>query len=81
MSKENVIDFEELEETESNGFLSKVKTGLKKHGKKIVAGAAVATVGLIGYALGSRSKDVEESELVDIYEIEDHSSDEVKTEG
>lgn len=46
---------------------------MKKHGKKIAAGAVVATVGLIGYALGSKSK---EDEFVDtdMYYINDSDS-------
>lgn len=44
------------EETKSEGFLTKVK-----HGKKLVAGAAVAAAGLIGYALGAKSKEDEDA--------------------
>ena len=83
MSKVEMIDAEvtmdefeeEFVETKPKRFLFKVKNILKKHGKKIVAGAAVTTAGLIGYSLGSKSKggddDIESS---DIYELEDHSA-------
>lgn len=38
------------------GFVAKAKAGIKKHGKTIAAVAAIGTVGLIGYALGSKTK-------------------------
>ena len=76
MSEEKTIDVEVegfIEEEKSEGLLTKAAKGLKKHGKKIVAGAVVATVGLIGYALGSKSK---EDEFVDtdMYYINDSDS-------
>lgn len=75
-------ELEEMEEMKSEGFLSKAKNRLKKHRKKIVAGAALATVGLIGYMLGSKSKDGDEidSEPTDVYELEDHSDSDETTE-
>ena len=76
--EETFVEEEEvIEETKSEGFLTKVKTGLKKHGKKLVAGAAVAAVGLIGYALGAKSKEDEDAIETDDYEVlelEDHST-------
>ena len=76
--EETFVEEEEvIEETKSEGFLTKVKTGLKKHGKKLVAGAAVAAVGLIGYALGAKSKEGEDTIDADNYEVlelEDHST-------
>ena len=56
------------EETKSEGLLSKAKTGLKKYGKKVVAFTAVATAGLIGYALGSRSR-YDDSDLIDADDV------------
>ena len=38
-------------EVEETGKLSKVMSGIKKHGKKIAVGAAVAAASLIGFAL------------------------------
>ena len=61
MSEEKTIDVEVeefIEEEKSEGLLTKAAKGLKKHGKKIAAGAVVATVGLIGYAIiGSKPKE------------------------
>ena len=58
--KNEEVTMEEMEvacvEEKKEGFLIKAKNGLKKHGKKVVVGAAVAAVGLIGYALGARPK-------------------------
>lgn len=66
--------------TKAEGLLSKAKTGLKKHGKKVAAFAAVATVGLIGYALGSKSKG-DDSDLIDADNVQyidtDSASNEV----
>ena len=68
------------EEPEKKGFGAKAVAGIKKHGKKIVAGVTLATVGIIGYALGHKSKnegsDYELDDLDD-YELEDHSSEEI----
>lgn len=58
--KNEEVTMEEMEvacvEEKKEGFLTKAKDGLKKHGKKVVVGTAVAAVGLIGYALGARLK-------------------------
>lgn len=58
---EDEVIVEETVDCEKVGFLDKVKTGLKKHGKKVAIAAAigtVGTVGLIGYALVKKSPDV-----------------------
>ena len=62
MKKEDVkeeVTMEDLEEVceeeVKEGLLSKVKTGFKKHGKKIAVGAALGMAGVIGYMLGSKS--------------------------
>ena len=61
MSEEKTIDVEVeefIEEEKSEGLLTKAAKGLKEHGKRIAAGAVVATVGLIGYAIiGSKPKE------------------------
>lgn len=59
------IENEEIEEVEvmeeeyvlEEGLGSKIKAGFKKHGKKIVAGAALLTCGIIGYVLGKKSNE------------------------
>lgn len=40
------------------GKLSKVKDGVKRHGKKILAGVGIVTAGVILYTLGKKSTDV-----------------------
>ena len=76
MKKEDVkeeVTMEELEEVcemeeVKEGLLSKVKTGLKKHGKKVAVTAAVAVAGVVGYMLGSKSDD--DYEHIDSYDPE-----------
>lgn len=69
------------DEPEKVGFFSKVKSGLKKHGKKVAAVAALGTVGLIGYALGSRNHEDGAEEYdnnvvsLDYSEINDEETD------
>lgn len=46
----------EVKESKMKGFVTKVGKGVKKHGKKIVAGVAIGALGLAAYALGARSK-------------------------
>lgn len=87
---EELKDVIEMDENEVNeeacvtkeGLGSKIKAGLKKHGKKIVAGAAVLTCGIIGYALGKKSNegyyDSEELDIIDLTPDEDFK--EVETE-
>lgn len=43
---------------ETVGKLSKVKDGVKRHGKKILAGVGIVTAGVILYTLGKKSTDV-----------------------
>lgn len=61
---EEVVDAEGVKEVEAEKFVDKVKTGLKKHGKKIAAVAIVGAVGVIGYAIGHKVKPDEVSEVV-----------------
>ena len=88
MKKEEVVEevtMEELEEVcepeeVKEGLLSKVKTGFKKHGKKVAVGAALGMAGVIGYMLGSKSE--YDSDYIDSYEPElleaDSDSDSVE---
>lgn len=67
------IDVEETEvnveeETKSEGFLSKAKEGLKKHGKAVAIIAACTVGGMIGYALGNK-KSGNDSDSADTDEI------------
>lgn len=52
---EDEVIVEETVDCAKVGFLDKVKTGLKKHGKKVAIAAAIGTVGLIGYTLVKKS--------------------------
>ena len=63
MSKnENVIEVEvneateQVEETVKESKFSKLKSGAKKYGKKILVGTGVAVGGLVCYALGKMSR-------------------------
>ena len=69
---EVVDDIEVVEEDQKVSFLSKVKTGAKKHGKKIAVGAAMITAGVLGYKLGRNSTNDSED-----YYIEDLTSSDV----
>ena len=70
----------EIEAVKSDGKVTKAKNFIKKYGKKIAVAAAVGTVGLVGYALGHRSKDGDESvdDIIDgnYTEFEEIKSDE-----
>lgn len=72
--EETVGKTEQVEEETKEGFLTKAARGLKKHGKKIAAAAVIGTVGLIGYALGSRSNN-DDLDVVDTYELEGSHSE------
>ena len=81
MSEERIFDEDvtyaedEVVEEPKKGLLTRAAIRLKNHGKAIAAGAVVLTVGLIGYGLGSKSKDseIDELESTDLYKLEDHS--------
>ena len=67
--KEEVVEATVVEEEVKEGFLTKAKNGLKKHGKKIAVGAAVAAAGVVGYMLGLKTDD--DSEYIDAYDLGD----------
>ena len=72
--KEEVVEATVVEEEEvKEGFLTKAKNGLKKHGKKVAIGAAVAAAGVVGYMLGLKTDD--DSEYIDAYDLDDSDSD------
>lgn len=45
------------EESKVKGFIAKLGTGVKKHGKKIAGVAIVGAAAVAGYVFGSRSDD------------------------
>ena len=67
--KEEVVEATVVEEEVKEGFLTKAKNGLKKHGKKVAIGAAVAAAGVVGYMLGLKTDD--DSEYIDTYDLGD----------
>lgn len=56
---EETTEVAEVKESKVKGFVSKVGNGVKKHGKKIVAGVTIVGLGLAAYALGKKSVDVD----------------------
>lgn len=48
---------EKVKESKFKGFMTKAGAGIKKHGKKVAGVAALAAVGVIGYALGHKTGD------------------------
>ena len=52
---EVIDEVEIVEEEQKASFFTKIKTGAKKHGKKIAVGAAMITAGVLGYKLGQNS--------------------------
>ena len=69
------------ERVQEEGLGSKIKAGLKKHGKKIAAGAAVLTCGIIGYVIGVKANDRyydSDDDLIDLLPAD--NSEEVETE-
>lgn len=76
MKKTINVEADEVEETKE-GFVAKAKAGIKKHGKTIAAIAAIGTVGLIGYALGSKTKIVDSETAGDVIDSVLSEADEV----
>lgn len=72
--EKKVIEMSETElveeTTPKEGLVSKAKIGFKKYGKKIAVAAVVGTVGLIGYALGSKSKSGDDNGIDDVIDAE-----------
>lgn len=74
--------FVEVEETEEKkGLVAKIVNFGKKNGKKLAIGAGIAAVGLIGYALGNKSRGSEETDWDDTQDdVVSDSSDDVAEE-
>ena len=81
MKKENekieevevIDDVEVVEEDVNEEFFDKLKTGVKKHGKKIAIGTAVIAAGILGYKFGVNKLVDDDSiaDIVDDFPIED----------
>ena len=70
----NVEETEVVEETEKEGFFSKAKKVVKKHGKKIIVGAVVVASTVAAYALGKNSANYDSD---DVIESDDYTVDEI----
>lgn len=79
-----VID--EVKESKGKKFISKVKAGIKKNGKKIACGAAIVAVVLVGCAIGAKRTcsdvvdDIDPEDDYDLPELIEDSSTEEETE-
>lgn len=86
MEEKKIVEAEEnfdvqVVETKSNGLLTKVASGVKKHGKKIAAAAAIAAVvGLIGCKLRKKSEDEEYDDYVEEPSDEDEEDSDEEAE-
>lgn len=62
------------------GFFTKAKNVVTKHGKKIVGAVLLAGVGIAGYALGKNSgkssDDYDDLEIIDLDAVDDDSTEE-----
>ena len=80
---EEDFEVEETEETKPKGFISKVVSGIKKHGKGIAIGAALTALGFaIGHSFAKNHEDYDsdfdddESDDDDVLLIENDSNEE-----
>lgn len=62
--KDNEEFVEEVEESKFKGFINKAGAGIKKHGKKVAGVAALVAIGAIGYALGHKTGDHDDSDYI-----------------
>ena len=79
MKDEKIIDMPETEQTEieKDGWMSKVKTEVKKHKKKIAIGAAIGTSLLLGYFLKTKIGH-EDFDVVDVLDKDIIDTDNVE---
>lgn len=70
----------EVEVVEKDGFWTKAKNVVTKHGKKIVGAVLLAGVGIVGYAIGKNSgkssNDYDDLEIIDLDAVDDDSTEE-----
>lgn len=79
---EEAVAVDEVNEPERKGFFAKVGTGIKKNGKKVAlgVGAAVVTVGAVGFALVKAFGKGSDNELIDASDVIDCDDSEEVTE-
>lgn len=76
----------EVEESKGKKFISKVKAGIKKNGKKVACGAAIIAGVLVGYTIGTKRTcldvvdDIDPEDDYDLPELIEDSSTEEETE-
>lgn len=79
-----VVD--EVKESKGKKFISKVKSGIKKNGKKVACCAAIVAVVLVGCAIGAKRTcsdvvdDIDPEDDYDMPELIEDSSTEEETE-
>lgn len=59
INEEEITMEAEVQETKTEGFMSKVVGGVKKHGKTILKGVVIGAVGLLAYGIGKKSGKIE----------------------
>lgn len=75
-----------VKESKGKKFISKVKAGIKKNGKKIAFGAAIIAGVLVGYTVGTKRTcldvvdDIDPEDDYDLPELIEDSSTEEETE-
>ena len=86
-AEENAAEvIDEVKESKGKKFISKVKAGIKKNGKKIAFGAAIVAGVLAGCAIGAKSTcldvvdDIDPDDDYDLPELIEDSSTEEDTE-
>lgn len=76
----NEVMENEVEVVEKEGFWTKAKNVVTKHGKKIVGAVLLAGVGIAGYAIGKNSgkssNDYDDLEIIDLDAVDDYDSTE-----
>lgn len=81
---ETEVATEEVKESKLKAFGTKVKSGLRKHGKNIAKGAVIGLGLVAAYAIGSRAGSGEDdSDVVadsDYVEVDETESDEASEE-
>lgn len=77
---------DEVKESKGKKFISKVKAGIKKNGKKVACCAAIVAVVLVGCAIGAKRTcsdavdDIDPEDDYDLPELIEDSSTEEETE-
>ena len=86
-AEENTTEvIDEVKESKGKKFISKVKAGIKKNGKKVACCAAIVAVILVGCAIGAKRTcsdvvdDIDPEDDYDLPELTEDSSTEEETE-